>query len=216
MWGNNLKIWKGKKMKRKMFALVSILSVLVITAIMLTACARDKAPAEQALKAAEEAVNAIKVEAVKYVPDQVNSLESTLSGLKDKFAKGDYKAVITEAKALADQANQVAAAATAKKDELTKTWTEMSQGLPKMVEAIQSRVNILSKSKKLPSNLNAEKFEQVKTDLEAAKAEWTQALESYQTGMIVDSVAKAESVKAKAIEAMEILGLPVPAATQPQ
>jgi len=216
MWGNNLKIWKGKKMKRKMFALVSILSVLVITAIMLTACARDKAPAEQALKAAEEAVNAIKVEAVKYVPDQVNSLESTLSGLKDKFAKGDYKAVITEAKALADQANQVAAAATAKKDELTKTWTEMSQGLPKMVEAIQSRVNILSKSKKLPSNLTAEKFEQVKTDLEAAKAEWTQALESYQTGMIVDSVAKAESVKAKAIEAMEILGLPVPAATQPQ
>jgi len=203
-------------MKRKMFTLVSILSVLVITAIMLTACARDKAPAEQALKAAEEAINAIKVEAVKYVPDQVNSLESTLSGLKDKFAKGDYKAVITEAKALADQANQVAAAATAKKDELTKTWTEMSQGLPKMVEAIQSRVNILSKSKKLPSNLTAEKFEQVKTDLEAAKTEWTQALESYQTGMLADSVAKADSVKMKAIEAMEILGLPVPAATQPQ
>jgi len=32
---------------------------------------------------------------------------------------------------------------------LTKAWQEMSGGLPKMVEAIKSRVDILSKSKKL-------------------------------------------------------------------
>jgi len=201
-------------MKRKIFDLVSIVSILVITVVMLTACARDKGPAEQAVKAAEEAINSVKAEAVKYVPDQVNSLESTLSALKDKLAKGEYKAVITEAKALADRAKEVATAAEAKKVELTKTWTELSQGLPKMVEAIQSRVNILSRSRKLPSNLTAEKFEQVKADLEAAKAEWAQALESYKTGMLADSVAKADSVKMKAIEAMGILGLPVPAAAQ--
>jgi len=37
----------------------------------------------------------------------------------------------------------------AKKDELTNTWTNLDQGLPKMMESIKSRVGILSQSKKL-------------------------------------------------------------------
>jgi len=198
-------------MKRNRFTLVS---ALFVTVVMLTACASDKGPAEQAVKAAEEAINSVKAEAVKYVPDQVNSLESTLSALKDKLAKGEYKAVITEAKALGDKAKEVAAAAKAKKDELTKTWTELSQGLPKMVEAIQSRVDILSQSKKLPANLTAEKFEQAKSGLAAAKEEWAKALESFNKGMPAEAIAMANSVKKKAVEVMEILGLPVPAGAQ--
>lgn len=105
----------------------------------------------------------------------------------------------------------MAAAAKAKKDELTKDWTELGQGLPKMVEAIQSRVDILSQSKKLPANLTAEKFEQAKSGLVAVKGEWAQALESFKGGMLPEAIAMANSVKKKAVEVMEILGLPVPA-----
>ena len=104
----------------------------------------------------------------------------------------------------------MAAAAKAKKDELTKTWTELSQGLPKMVEAIQSRVDILSQSKKLPANLTAEKFEQAKSGLAAAKEEWAKALENFKGGMLTEAIAMANSVKKKAVQTMEILGLPVP------
>ena len=198
-------------MKRNTFTLVS---ALFVTVVMLTACASDKGPAEAAFKVAEEAVNAVKGEAAKYVPDQMKSLESALAALKDKLAKGEYKAVITEAKALGDKAKEVAAAAKAKKDELTKTWTELSQGLPKMVEAIQSRVDILSQSKKLPANLTAEKFEQAKSGLAAAKEEWAKALESFKGGMLTEAIAMANSVKKKAVQTMEILGLPVPSGAQ--
>ena len=70
----------------------------------------------------------------------------------------------------------------AKKEELTKSWADLSQGVPKMVEAAQKRVDILSKSKKLPANLTAEKFDEVKSGLAAAKEEWAKALESFQGG----------------------------------
>jgi uncharacterized protein YicC (UPF0701 family) len=181
---------------------------------MFIACASQKGPAEQAIKAAEEAINATKAEAVKYVPDQVKSLESALAAVKDKFTKGDYKAVITEAQALVGKAKGVLDAAKAKKEELTKKWTDLSQGLPKMVEAIQSRVDILSQSKKLPATITAEKFAEAKSGLTAAKEEWGKALENFKAGNLTDAVSVANSVKEKAVKIMEILGLPVPGVTK--
>ena len=195
-------------MKRKIFGLAII---LLLGSVMFVGCASDKGPAEQAVKAAEEAINSTKAEAAKYVPDQVKSLESALAAVKDKFAKGEYKAAISEAQALAGKAKGVVDAAKAKKEELTKTWTNLNEGLPKMVEAIQSRVDILSQSKKLPANLTAEKFAEAKSGLAAAKEEWAKALENFKAGNYADAVSVANSVKEKAVKAMETLGLPVPA-----
>jgi len=177
---------------------------------VLSACASDKAPAEQAVKAAETAVANAKVEAAKWVPDQARSLDAALASVKDKFTKGDYKAVLAEAPALATQAQSVASAAAAKKAELTKSWEEMSAGLPKMVEAVKSRVDILSKSKKLPANVTKEKFETAKADLAAATQGWTDAMAAYSGGNVADAVAKANTVKQKTVEALEALGMPVP------
>ena len=195
-------------MNRKIFGLAI---TLLLGSVMFIGCASDKGPAEQAVKAAEEAINSTKAEAAKYVPDQVKSLESALAAVKDKFAKGEYKVAISEAQALAGKAKGVVDAAKAKKEELTKTWTNLNEGLPKMVEAIQSRVDILSQSKKLPANLTAEKFAEAKSGLAAAKEEWAKALENFKAGNYADAVSVANSVKEKAVKAMETLGLPVPA-----
>ena len=198
-------------MKRNLFSLAII---LFVSTVMFIACGSDKGPAEQAIKAAEEAINSTKAEAAKYVPDQVKSLESALAAVKDKFAKKEYKDAISEAQSLAGKAKGVMDAAKAKKEELTKTWTDLSQGLPKMVEAIQSRVDILSKSKKLPGNLTAEKFAEVKSGLASAKEEWAKALESSRAGNLADAVSMANSVKEKAVQTMDTLGMPVPAAAK--
>ena len=182
--------------------------------VVLSACASDKAPAEQAVKAAETAVANAKAEAAKWVPDQARSLDAALASVKDKFTKGDYKAVLAEAPALATQAQSVASAAAAKKAELTKSWEEMSAGLPKMVEAVKSRVDILSKSKKLPANVTKEKFETAKANLAAATQGWTDAMAAYSGGNVADAVAKANTVKQKTVAALEALGMPVPPAAK--
>jgi len=201
--------------------IVRMAAAMFFAVALLSACASEKGPAEQAIKAAEEAVNQVKAEASKYVPDQVDNLEGALTAAKEKLNKKDYKAALTEAQGLVVKAKEVLAAANAKKDELikkkdelTKSWTNLSAGIPRMVEAIQQRVDILSKSKKLPANLTKETFEEVKSGLSAAKDEWAKAQQSFSSGSLDDAVAMANSVKAKAVKAMETLGLPVPEAAK--
>ena len=188
--------------------------LLAVFVLFLAACASEKGPAEQAIKAAEEALNAAKGEAMKYIPDQVKSVEDALKGAKDTFAKGDYKAALAAAKDLPQKAKDLAAAAAAKKAELTKAWEEMSAGLPKMVEAIKSRVDILSKSRKLPANLDKAKFEGAKAGLEEITKTWADAEGAQKAGNLADALAKAKTVKEKATEIMTTLGMQVPPAAK--
>ena len=186
----------------------------LVALVLLSACASEKAPAEQAIKAAETAVAGVKAEAAKWVPDQAQALDASLVSLKDKFAKSDYKAVLAEAPALTSRANAVATAAAAKKAEITKGWEEMSAGLPKMVEAVKSRIDILSKSKKLPANVTKEQFESAKAGLAEATKGWDDATAAFKGGNVADAMAKADAVKKKTVEALQALGMPVPPAAK--
>ena len=134
--------------------IVGLAVVLFVSISFLMACSGGKSAAELAIKAADEAVNATKAEAAKIVPDQVKSLEDALAATKEKFVKGEYKAALEEATALAGKAKEVLAAAKAKKEELTQKWTELSQGLPKMVEEIQGRSGFSFQSQKTSGQYN--------------------------------------------------------------
>jgi len=196
-------------MTKKIFCLAMALFVSVF---FLMSCSGGKNAADVAIKAAEEAVNATKAEAVKIVPDDVKSLDDALASVKDKFTKGEYKAAMEEATALAGKAKEVLAAAQAKKEELTKKWAEMSQNLPKMFEDIKAKVDELAKAKKLPANLTKEKLEEAKAGLASVQDEWGKVQQSFTGGNFMDAVNGANSLKEKAGKIMETLGMSAPAA----
>ena len=188
---------------------------LVVVALFFIACSRDKAPAEAAIKAAEDALNAAKAEASKYVPDQVKSVEDTLKAAKDSFAKGEYTAALNSAKDLPAKAKDLTAAAAAKKAELTKSWEELSGSVPKMVEAINTKVDALSKMKKLPKDMDKAKLEGAKTSLGEINQAWTDAEGAFKAGNFTDALAKGKAAKDKATEIMGTLGIQPEAAPAP-
>lgn len=187
-------------------------SVVVLVGLLLVACASDQGPAEKALKAAEEAVNSAAAEAMKYVPDQVKAVQDQLKALKDSYAKSDYKAVLGNTGDLTAKAQALGTAAAAKKAELTKSWEDMSAGLPRVVEAIKSRVAILDKAKKLPAKVDKAAVASAKSGLQAIDKAWQDAQASYKSGNLADALAKANTVKTQAAEIMTKLGMEVPAA----
>jgi hypothetical protein len=99
---------------------------------------------------------------MKYLPDQVGSVESALASAKASFEKKAYKAAPATAQDVATKAKDLGAAATAKKAELTKAWEDVSGGLPYLTEAIKSRVAILSRAGKLPAGLDKAEFDEAK------------------------------------------------------
>lgn len=197
----------------KKFPLKSLWLAAAAT-LVIAGCAGQKAPATQALNAAETALAAIKDDAAKYLPGDLQGVESTLAGLKDSLQKGDFKAVLAGAPALTNQIASLKDAAMAKKTEMeaavataTTSWTAMAADLPNMVSAIQSRVDILGKAKKLPKGMDAAALESAKGGLEMMKSTWTEATAAFSSGSVVDAVAKAQMVKDKGAEVMKALGM---------
>ena len=197
-----------------MFIRKSAFVAVVATALLAIGCAGQKGPADQAIKGAETALAAIKDQAAQYVPAELQGVETSLTALKDSFAKGDYKAVLAGAGALTAQidalkgsAESAKAAAEAAMAQATADWGAMSADLPKMVEAIQSRVDILSKSRKLPKNIDQATFDGAKSGLEMMKSVWGEATAAAGAGNMVDAVAKGAQVQAKAAEVMAALGM---------
>jgi len=101
----------------------------------------------------------------------------------------------------------VTAKAKAKKDEMAASWNAVAADVPKMVEAVKSRVDILSQSKKLPKGLDQAKFDAAKNDLASATSAWAEASAAQAAGKWNDAIAKANEAKAKATAAMAGLGM---------
>jgi hypothetical protein len=192
----------------------SVLVAVLLAAGVSLQCANQKIPAEAAVSAADNAFQAVRAEAEKYVPDQVTPVQDSIDAAKASIAKGDYEAALNSAKALPSQISALGTAAAAKKAEFAASWGSLSAGLPKVVEAIQSRIDILSKSKKLPAGLTKEKFEAAKSGLGSITQTWADATAAFQAGSMKDAVAKAQVVKAKAMETLQDLNMPVPAGLQ--
>jgi hypothetical protein len=191
--------------------LLKLMPVLLLI-VLVAGCASQKAPAEAALKVADDAFAAIKAEAANYVPDQAKGVEDAIAASRDQFAKNDFAAALTSAQAIPAKIDELKTAVAAKKNELTATWNSLSEGLPGMVQAIQSRVDILSKSRRLPKGLDQATFDGAKADLATATTTWTDATSAFSAGNLMAAVTKAQEVKAKAAEIMTALGMQAPVA----
>jgi hypothetical protein len=189
------------------------LAVCLVLSVPAAACGDGgRASAEAALKATEGTFATVRSDALRYVPDQVKAVEDSIAGIRDSFAKGSYRQVLADAEALMPRLSALGAAAAAKKAEMANGWEAVSGGLPDVIQAIQSRVDVLAKSRRMPPGLTREAFDGAKSGLDVVNRVWTEANEAFMAGNLADAMAKAATVKTRAAEVMTALNMQVPAA----
>ena len=198
-------------MNRKTSAFLALCAIALLAA----GCANQKEPATKAIADAESALAAVRDDAARYDAADLQNVETTLSGLKDNLGKGDYKAVIAAAPALVTAISSLKDAAASKKAEamaeMEKAKTDfgsLSGNVGAMVASLQSRMDILSKAKKLPKGLDAAKFDGAKTGFEAAKSAMAAASAAAASGDYTTALAKAQEAKTKGTEVLQALGMP--------
>ena len=176
------------------------LTALLAGIVLFTACDNaKKVGADAAIKGAQTAYSAVADQANQYVPDQAKDVQASIQSAKDAFDKGDYSAAFDAAKALPEKVKALQAAASAKKDELTAKWNDLSASIPGLVSAVQTKVDTLTKSHKLPAGA-ADSFASVKQT-------WTDASAAFTSGQIPDALAKASAAKTKLTELESKLGM---------
>ena len=182
------------------------MTALVLCCVALVACSQ-KGPAEAALTAAQTAVDGVKAEAAKYVPDQAKSLMASLTSAREAFDKGDYKMALEMANAIPAKAKEAAAAVAAKKDELTKSFNDLSASVGPMIQQVKDKIAALSAMKKLPKDMDKAKLEAAKTTLADIQKATDDAITTFKAGNLTEAVAKGNAVKAKVTETLASLGV---------
>ena len=193
---------------------LSVWLLTLMAAMLIVGCANQKAPAEQAIASADSALAQVRDMAQKYAPDQLQQVEAQLNGLKDSAAKGDYKSVLAAAPAVMTAIGGLKDAAAAKQAEAQAAmakakdaWNSMSTDVPKMVAAIQSRVDILSKSHHLPKGVTKDAVASAKSGLDSMKSAWNDATTAASSGDFATATTKGQAVKDQATQIMQSLNM---------
>jgi|KBSMisStaDraftv2_1062788.scaffolds.fasta_scaffold647674_2 hypothetical protein len=188
--------------------LLSLSALALIVAV--AACASQKEPADAAIKSAQSAFSAVSAEAQKYVPDQAKAVQDGLTAAQTAFTNGDYASALTQAQALPARITALGAAISAKKAELTTQWNTMSAGIPKLVEALSSRVDMLTKSKGLPKGITKETVTAAQSGVATAKQDWQAATSAASSGDLATAMRQANDVKTRVVGLMKSLNMTVP------
>ena len=184
--------------------------LFIVISLFLVACVpANKEPASEAIKAAEGAFNAVKGEAIKYVPERAKNVEDAIISAKARFEQGNFDEALNIAKAIPEKVKVLTTAIESKKVELTKNWEEISGETSGMLSAIKDKLENLSASKRLPKTLNKAKLEAAKADYEAAAKMSDEAKSTFAGGNMAEAIAKAKTVKDKAMGVMNNLGMQV-------
>ena len=192
----------------------SLWVLATLAAVFIIGCQNQRATAQQAVASAESALTNIRDMATRYAPDQLQAVEAQLNSAKDSLAKGDYKAVLAGMPALQSAINSLKDTATAKQQEADAAnakakdaWGPMSSDVPKMVDAIQSRVDILSKSHHLPKGVTKDSLAAAKSSVDSMKSAWGAAANAATSGDYNTAVSKGQAVRDQASQIMQSLGM---------
>jgi hypothetical protein len=188
---------------------IVLLSVCAL-AIGVAACENQKAPAEAAVKAAQDSFAPISAEARKYVPDQASAVQASITSAQDALSKSDYAAALTKAQAIPAQISALGPAIAAKKTQLTSQWTTLEAGVPKLLEALRSRVEMLSKSKSLPKGIDKLTLDNAKSGLASATITWDEAVKSAASGDVATAVSNVSIMRTRITDFMRSLNMQVP------
>jgi hypothetical protein len=167
-------------MNRKM-----MMAGILALCLSLAACENaQKTAAQAALDLAQKTVDTFSAsDAAKYLPAQAKDVQSTFQAAKDAFAKGDYTGALESAKSLSGKVKNAMDAWSTKKQEWTAKFNELNEKMPGMSAAVQTKIDSLRKSHKLPAGV-ADNYAQFKTT-------WADASAAFKSGDFSTAMAKA-------------------------
>lgn len=188
----------------------SLLAALA-AALALVACSQ-KDPAQEAITAAENALNAVYEEAEKYVPERYAEVKKDLESARAAFKEERYADAIAAVKDVPSDAEALAGEAAAAKErrmaELNADWARISGSLPELLAGIGGRLEELAKLRKLPEGMDRQLLDEAGAALASARKAWDEAGAAQARGELEAAVDAARGAEGMAQDLVGRLGMP--------
>jgi hypothetical protein len=185
--------------------------IAALAAVLAVAACSQKDPANEAIEAAADALNAVYEDAQKYVPERYAEVKAELDTARKAFDEeryGDAIAAVKDVPAHAEALSKEAAAAKAKHvAEMNADWTRLSGSLPDRFTGIGSRLDELGRMKKLPEGMDRQLLDEAKAALASAQSAWDEAGAAFARGDLDGAVGKARDAEGMAQDLVARLGM---------
>jgi hypothetical protein len=178
-------------------------------AMMIAGCNGSRSTAESVIGQADGALAPIRDNGQMYAPEELKVADGTLAAMKTNLDKHEYKAIVAAVPAFNEQMKTLNTAIDAKVQgnaNSTQEWMALNADVPKSVDAIQVRIDTLSKGK-LPKGVTKENVATAKTDLETVKTQWADATAAANAGKTTEATEKGRTVQAKVNELKTTLAI---------
>ncbi len=188
-----------------------ILLAALAAVFVLGACSQ-KDPAQDAITAAENALNAVYEDAAKYVPERYAEVKKDLETARAAFKEERYADAIAAVRNVPADAEALAKEAAAAKQkriaELDADWARISGSLPDLLAGIGGRLEELGNLRTLPEGMDRQLLEEANAALASARAAWEEASAAQARGDIETAVGKARDSEGMAQDLVGRLGMP--------
>jgi hypothetical protein len=182
-------------------------ATLAAVSLALLAGACNKGPAEDSLRAAEQALASAAPEIQRYAPGELAPLQGTLESVRADLGKGNYTAALQAAQDLPARIRAALLAAAAQKDRLAAAWDALSGGLPGRIQAITGRLNGLGDASALPRGMTRDALAAAQVELASVAHDWSEAAAAFQGGDVSKALETGRDVEARVDALAGRLGL---------
>jgi len=186
-------------------------AIAALAAVLALVACSQKDPANEAIEAAANALNAVYEDAQKYVPDRYADVKQELDTARKAFGEERYAdaiAAVRDVPAHAEALGKEAAVAKAKHvAEVNADWARLSISVPDLFTGIGARLDELGKLRKLPDGMDKQLLEETKAAFASAQSTWTDAQTAFEAGDLDGAVEKARAAEGMAQDLMGRLGM---------
>jgi hypothetical protein len=176
--------------------------------LALATAACNKGPAEAALKAADQSIEAARPDLEKYVPQELQALLEAARAAHAEFDRGNYKQALTQAQALPAKIEAALQAALATRRELARRFSELQASMPPLLEALTARVTELAGRRRgFPPGLDLAKVQAGQAELPTLAQTWRDSATAFQRGDVTTALEKALTLKVRAEELAQAFGV---------
>ena len=174
------------------------LTVLLL-ALLVPACAVQKAPAEKALAAAEAAYARISAEAASLAPDSAAAVDAALASARALFASADFADVSQMAPGLMDRIDALAQSLPGLREKLDADWKVLTESVPGALAALERKLEDFGQP---PAGMPGRaQFDKAMAELGDLRARWAEA-ESLAVTSLAKAVALADQVRHDAVRVL--------------
>jgi hypothetical protein len=182
--------------------------------VLLGACAGQQDAASRVIADAEATLQSFRGEAQRLAPEQYAAAEQSITRLRERFAERDYAAILAALPAVTTELANLQELAATRRTELEAAleraraqWGGLSVELPATLDALQTRIDELTRLRQLPAGIDRRLVERARAQLESIKAAWADALAAFAQGRLPEAADGARESRERAEQLKVELGM---------